>query len=83
MAYNYTMDIITGIMLIGLVASFIGAIMVSRMEFCVLSILFTFCSFVAVVKDVSIPSDLVMLIYIPIIAMGMFSIASFFRIKVL
>lgn len=79
----YTMDIITGIMLIGLVAAFIGAVMISRMEFCVLSILMTFCSFVAVVKDSSIPDDLVMLIYIPIIAMGLFSIASFFRIKVI
>lgn len=82
MAHNYTMDIITGIMLIGLVASFIGAIMVRKMEFCILSILMTLCSFVAVVKDTSIAGDLVMLLYIPIVAIGLFSIGSFFNMKV-
>lgn len=76
------MDIITGIMLIALVGAFVGAIMVNRLEFCVLSILLTFCSFVAIVKDTSIPQDLVMLLYVPVIAIGLFSIASFFRVKV-
>lgn len=76
------MDIITGIMLIALACAFIGAVMINRIEFSILSIIFTFCSFVAVTKDTSIASDMVMLLYIPIIAMGMFTIASFFKVKV-
>ena len=76
------MDIITGILLLALCVAFVGAIIVNRLEFCVMSILLTFCSFVAVVKDTSIPNDLVMLLYVPIVAIGLFSIASFFRVKV-
>ena len=76
------MDIITGILLLALCVAFVGAIIVNRLEFCVMSILLTFCSFVAIVKDASIPEDLVMLLYVPVIAIGLFSIASFFRVKV-
>ena len=76
------MDIITGILLLALCVAFVGAIIVNRLEFCVMSILLTFCSFVAIVKDTSIPNDLVMLLYVPVIAIGLFSIASFFRVKV-
>ena len=76
------MDPITLIMLIALVGAFIGAIMVNKIEFSILSIIFPFCSFVAVAKDTSIPDDMVMLLYVPIIALGMFSIVSFFKAKV-
>lgn len=76
------MDIITGILLLALCVAFVGAIIVNRLEFCVMSILLTFCSFVAIVKDASIPNDLVMLLYVPVVAIGLFSIASFFRVKV-
>ena len=76
------MDIITGILLLALCVAFVGAIIVNRLEFCVMSILLTFCSFVAIVKDASIPEDLVMLLYVPVVAIGLFSIASFFRVKV-
>lgn len=76
------MEIITGIMLGALAICFIAAIMTDRFEFGLMALLFTFCAFVAVVKDTTIPKDLVMLLYVPIIAMGMFSVASFFRVKV-
>ena len=76
------MEIITGIMIAALAMCFVAAIMTNRFEFGIMALLFTFCSFIAVVKDTTIPSDLVMLFYVPIIAMGMFSVASFFRVKV-
>lgn len=76
------MDIITGVMIGGLVLSFLGTVLKNRIEFCILSLIFTFCSFIAVVKDTSIASDVVMLFYIPIIAMGMFTISNFFKVKV-
>lgn len=76
------MDTITIIMLIGLVGSFILTIFKNRIEFSVLSLIFTFGSFVAVTKDAEIVEDLVMLLYVPIIAMGGFTIASFFKVKV-
>lgn len=76
------MEIITGIMIGALAVCFVAAIMTERFEFGLMALLFTFCSFVAVVKDTTIPSDLSMLLYVPIIAMGLFSVASFFRVKV-
>lgn len=76
------MEAITLILLGGLVAAFVGAILTDRFEFNIMSIMLTFCAFVAVNKDASLVSDTVMLLYVPIIAMGLFSIASFFRAKI-
>ena len=76
------MDIITGVMIIGLVLSFLGAILKNRLEFCILSLIFTFASFIAVAKDTEIAQDLVMLFYIPIIAMGLFTVSAFIKVKV-
>lgn len=76
------MDIITGAILIGLVIAFIGAILTNKFEFSIMSILMTFCSFVAVTKDVEIPNDIVMILYVPIVAIGLFSITQFFKSKV-
>ena len=76
------MEIITGIMIGALAVCFVAAIMTERFEFGIMALLFTFCAFVSVVKDTTIPSDLVMLLYVPIVAMGLFSVASFFRVKV-
>lgn len=76
------MEIITIILLIGLVGAFIGAVLTNRWEFCIMSILLTFCGFIAVAKDASITNDVVMLLYVPIIAVGMFSITQFFKVKV-
>ncbi len=76
------MEIITGIMLGALAVCFVATVITNRFEFGILSLIFTFNSFVAVANDVTIPKDLVMLLYVPIIAMGMFSVAAFFRVKV-
>lgn len=76
------MEIITIILLVALVGAFIGAVLSNRWEFCIMSILLTFCAFVAVAKDTSISKDVVMLLYVPIIAVGMFSITQFFKVKV-
>lgn len=76
------MDTITIIMLIGLVGSFILTIFKNRIEFSVLSLIFTFGSFIAVTKDAEVVQDLAMLLYIPIVAMGAFTIAAFFKVKV-
>ena len=76
------MDIITGVILIGLTIAFIGAIFTKKFELSIMSILLVFCSFVAVTKDASIADDLVTILYIPIIAIGLFSIATFFKSKV-
>ena len=76
------MDIITGAILIGLVIAFIGAILTNKFEFSIMSILMTFCAFVAVSKDVEIPKDIVMILYVPIVAIGLFSITQFFKSKV-
>lgn len=76
------MEIITIILLVSLVGAFIGAVLSNRWEFCIMSILLTFCAFVAVAKDTSISNDVVMLLYVPIIAVGMFSITQFFKVKV-
>lgn len=70
------------IMVGALAAAFIGSVLTNRFEFPIMSILLTFCSFVAINKDTTIASDLVTLVYLPVIAMGLFSIASFFRAKV-
>ena len=78
----FTMDTITIIMLIGLVGSFLLTILKNRIEFSILSLIFTFGSFVAVTKDAEIAQDLVMLLYIPIIAMGAFTVSAFFKVKV-
>ena len=79
---NCIMDIITGVMITGLVLSFVGTVFKNRLEFCILSLIFTFASFVAVTKDVEIPADLVMLFYVPIVAMGLFTVSAFFKVKV-
>lgn len=76
------MEVITLIMLGALAIAFIGSVITTKFEFPIMSILLTFCAFVAVNKDVSIASDIVMLLYVPILAMGLFSIGSFFRMKV-
>ena len=76
------MEIITLIMLVGLALAFIATVLTDRFEFGVMALLLTFCSFVAVVKDASIDQDIVMLLYVPIIFMGLFSAGSFFRVKV-
>lgn len=76
------MEIITLILLVALVGAFIGTVLSDRWEFCIMSILLTFCGFIATTKDATIDSDLVMLLYVPIIAVGMFSIAHFFKVKV-
>ena len=76
------MDIITGIILIGLVISFIGAIFTKKFELSIMSILMVFCSFVAITKDATIPEDWLMLLYVPIVAVGLFSVAQFFKSKV-
>ena len=76
------MDIITGIILIGLVITFTGAIFTNKFELSILSILLVFCSFVAITKDATIPADWVMLLYAPIVAVGLFSVAQFFKSKV-
>lgn len=76
------MEIITGIMIGALAVCFVAAIMTNRFEFGIMALLFTFCAFVSVAKDTTIPDDLVMLLYVPIVAMGLFSVASFFRVKV-
>lgn len=76
------MEIITIILLVALVGAFIGAVLSNRWEFCIMSILLTFCSFIAITKDTTIANDLVMLLYVPTIAIGMFSIAQFFKVKV-
>lgn len=76
------MEIITIILLVALVGAFIGAVLSNRWEFCIMSILLTFCAFVGVAKDTSISNDVVMLLYVPIIAVGMFSITQFFKVKV-
>lgn len=76
------MDIITIIVLVGLILAFIGAILTNKFEFSIMAILLTFCSFVAVTKDVSIAKDLVMILYVPIVAVGLFSVAQFFKSKV-
>ena len=75
------MDIITGVILIGLVIAFIGAIFTNKYELSIMSVLLVFCSFVAITKDASIPDDLVTILYVPIVAIGLFSIASFFKAK--
>lgn len=76
------MEIITGIMVGALAVAFIATVITDRFEFGIMAMLLTFCAFVAIVKDTTIPSDLVMLLYVPVIAMGMFSAGSFFRVKV-
>lgn len=76
------MDTITGVMIGGLVLSFLGTVLKNRIEFCILSLIFTFCSFIAVTKDTEIAQDVIMLFYIPIIAMGMFTVSAFFKVKV-
>lgn len=76
------MDIITGVILIGLVIAFIGAIFTKKFELSIMAILLVFCSFVAITKDTSISADIVTLLYIPVVAMGLFSIAQFFKSKV-
>lgn len=76
------MDIITGIMIGALAVAFIAAVITDRFEFGIMAMLLTFCAFIAVANDETIPEDLVMLLYVPIIAMGMFSAGSFFRVKV-
>lgn len=76
------MEIITIILLVALVGAFIGAVLSNRWEFCIMSILLTFCSFIAITKDTTIADDLVMLLYVPTIAVGMFSIAQFFKARV-
>ena len=76
------MEIITGIMLGALAVAFIASVITARFEFGIMALLLTFCSFVAIVKDATIPQDVVMLLYVPVVAMGMFSAGSFFRVKV-
>lgn len=65
-----------------LAIAFIATVLTARFEFGIMALLFTFCSFVAVVNDTTIDEKLVMLLYVPIVAMGMFSVGSFFRVKV-
>ena len=76
------MEIITIILMVGLVGAFVGSILTNRWEFCIMSILLTFCTFVAITKDTEIAKDTVMLLYVPTIAIGLFSIAQFFKVKV-
>jgi hypothetical protein len=76
------MDIITMILLGALVLAFIGAVLTNKVEFCILSLLLTFCSFIAIAKDTAIEQDLVMLLYVPIIAIGLFTVSQFFKVKV-
>lgn len=76
------MDIITGAILIGLTIAFIGAILTSKFELCIMSVLMSFCAFIAVTKDATIAKDIVMVLYVPILAIGLFSISQFFKSKV-
>ena len=69
-------------MLGALAITFIITVFTSRYEFGIMALMFTFSSFIAVVKDVTLDQDTVMLLYLPIIAMGMFSVGSFFKVKV-
>ena len=76
------MDIITGIMVGALAIAFIASVITARFEFGIMALLLTFCAFVAIANDTTIPKDLVMLFYVPVVAMGLFSAGSFFRVKV-
>lgn len=76
------MEIITAIMLGALAISFIATILSDRFEFGIMALLFVFCAFIAIVKDGTIDKDVVMLLYVPVVAMGMFTVGSFFRVKV-
>ena len=73
------MEIITGILLGALALCFIGAMMTEKYEFPIMGILFVFCSFVAIQKDAGITDDMVMLLYVPIVAIGLFCIGAFFK----
>ena len=75
------MEIITGILIGALALAFIGSILSDRFEFSIMAILLTFCSFVAIEKDAGISADVVMLLYVPVVAMGLFSIGTFFKAK--
>lgn len=76
------MEVITLILLGALAVAFIGSVISDKFEFPIMAILLTFCSFVGISKDASIAEDTVMLLYVPLITVGLFSIASFFRSKV-
>ena len=76
------MEIITLILLGALVCAFIGAVLTDKWEFSIMSILLTFCSFVAIGKDPDVVGDMAMLLYVPIISIGLFSVTQFFKAKV-
>lgn len=69
-------------MLAALALCFVATVLTRRFEFGLMSLLFTFNSFIAVVRDTTIPDDMSMLFYVPIIGMGLFSVAAFFKVKV-
>lgn len=76
------MEPVTILCIIALAMFFVLAVFTHKFEFSILSLIMGFGTFIAITQDTTISQDIVMVLYVPLIAIILFTFVQIWRAKI-